>query len=110
MGNETRTPARSNQPAPAPDPTPAPAPEARKRDLSGQAKQTDAKSRYTLAPALEGVAAWHKSDDGGDVAITRSETRDGVRDYFTYIPPAGSGGRVVGIPLFALDAHPEVAV
>jgi hypothetical protein len=100
-------------------PTPAPAAPAqsrKRRDLSGQAKQTDAKARYTLAPAIDadgkavGPGQWHKSEDGGDVAITRAETRDGVRDYFTYIPPAGTGGRVVGIPLFALDAHPEVAV
>jgi hypothetical protein len=45
------------------------------------------------------------------VGITRAETQQGeqkvVRDFVTFIPPRG---RVSGIPLYALDAHPELDV
>jgi hypothetical protein len=71
----------------------------------------DPRERYTLAPALEGTAEWHKCPDGGFVGITRAETQQGeqkvVRDFVTFIPPRG---RVSGIPLYALDAHPELDV
>lgn len=97
----------------APAPAAAPTRKSRADAVRAQAQAAqDPRERYTLAPALDGKAGeWHKTPDGGHVGVTRHETQQGdtkvVRDFVTFIPPRG---RVTGIPLYALDAHPELDV
>lgn len=110
-GTQEKPKELAGAPAPAPKPEPARLSRADAVRAQAQAAQ-DPRERYTLAPALDGTAgAWHVTPDGGHVGVTRSETQQGdqkvVRDFVTYIPPRG---RVAGIPLFALDAHPELDV